>query len=85
MKKYFFTFGSNHFVPKGMELEGKCLFRYYVTIEAEDTNTARQIMFNRYGDKWSFCYPENQFDSAIGQFNLTEFEHIIQEQPAKKS
>lgn len=85
MKKYFFTFGSNHFVPKGMELEGTCLFRYYVTIEAEDMSTARGIMFNRYKDKWSFCYEEHQFENSIAQFNLTEFEKIVQDQPAKNS
>jgi len=85
MKKYFFTFGSNHFVPKGMEHEGKSLMRYYVTIEAEDMSTARGIMFNRYKDKWSFCYEEHQFENSIAQYSLIEFEKIIQDQPAKNS
>lgn len=83
MKKYYFTFGSNHLGLPGTPMEGKTLFRYYVTVEAENMGVARGLMFARYKDKWSFCYCEDQFEDAIGRFNLTEYERIIQDQPAK--
>ena len=85
MKKYFFTFGSNHFGLPGTPMEGKTLFRYYVTIEAENEMTARQTMFARYKDKWSFSYNEDQFESSIAKYHLTELERIIQDQPVKSA
>lgn len=84
MKKYYFTFGSNHTVPetkdfKDSPMQGRSLGRSYVTIEADDENTARQMMFARYGAKWSFSYNESQFDDCIAKYHLTEFEKLVQE------
>lgn len=35
---------------------------YYVVIEAENSNAARELMFAEYADKWSFQYDHDKFD-----------------------
>lgn len=88
MKKYYFTFGHNHLVPdtenfKDHPMTGRSLQRFYVTVEADTEQLARQLMFERYSDKWSFSYPENQYKDAIERFKLIEFERLVQVNPVK--
>jgi len=78
MKKYYFTFGGNHFAPAGTADEGKSLFRYYVEIEADNENTARGLMFARYSNKWSMVYSEEQFEDSIAKYGLQKYEEITQ-------
>lgn len=60
MKKWYFTFGF-----------GQPHENCYHVIEAENSNEARNKMFERFGKKWSF-----QYDSAeaagVERFNLRE-------------
>lgn len=76
MEKYYFTFGSNHLAPETTETPGLSLGQYYVEITAEDMNQARSIMFERYSDKWAFCYSEKQFQPQINIFGLTKYESL---------
>jgi len=64
--KFYFTFGF------GQKHEN-C----FTVIEAKSYGEAREIMFDRFGNKWSFQYTEEQwFDknrkSQQEQFNLKE-------------
>lgn len=76
MKKFFFTFGANHLGLKGTPEEGKSLRKKYVQINADSIHRARALMFERYGDKWSFSYEEAYFVPQIKEFGLTELETI---------
>ena len=67
MKNYYFTFGSGHH-----DIHGRSLMGYYVKIEAEDSMTARILMFDCFGAKWAFQYSEEKFLSQIAQYNLQE-------------
>lgn len=67
MEIFYFTFGSGHHDTRGRSLLG-----YYVKIEAKDYADARRIMFEHFGEKWSFQYPEDKFMEQIERFNLEE-------------
>ena len=55
MKKYYFTFGQSHTHSfNGMTLDKDIVME----IEAKDSNSAREIMFGFFGDKWSMQYNE---------------------------
>ncbi len=60
MKKYYFTFGFN-------QKHENC----YTIIEAKDSLEARQIMFERWGNKWSFQYDSAE-KAGVKEFNLKE-------------
>ena len=63
---WYFTFGC------GMK-HANC----YVKITASDYGRARQLMFEHYGKKWAFQYPEEEYDEAIAKWNYKLLEHII--------
>ena len=67
METYYFTFGSGHH-----DTHGRSLMGYYVKIEAKDYMSARRVMFDYFGEKWSFQYPEEKFSEQIERFNLEE-------------
>lgn len=53
MKTYFFTFGQTHVHSvNGFTFDKDVV----VQISAIDSNTARQKMFDHFGDKWAFEY-----------------------------
>ena len=55
MKKYYFTFGQSHaHSVAGKTYDKDCV----VEIDAENSNKAREKMFECFGDKWSFQYDE---------------------------
>lgn len=51
LKKFIFTFGSSHHNAKLCQ-----------PIYAKDYESARQKMFDIYGDKWAFQYSEEEWD-----------------------
>ena len=55
MAKFYFTFGSceTHAHPGCVQ-----------PIIAEDYGSARQAMFQEYGDKWAFSYTEEEWEAA---------------------
>lgn len=60
MAKYYFTFGF-----------GQPHENCYHVIEAEDSNKAREEMFRKFGDKWSFQY-ESAEKAGVEEYNLRE-------------
>jgi hypothetical protein len=55
MSKHYFTFGQNH----AHSVSGRTFDKdSVVEIEAADPDAARKIMFDTFGQKWSFQYPE---------------------------
>lgn len=52
MKNYYFTFGCGIDDP-----HRNC----YTVIQAESYDEARDIMFDRFGDKWAFQYDEEDW------------------------
>lgn len=78
MKKHFFTFGFNHYIPNNYSNAGKTLGNYYVVIEAECELTATKVMNDRFGERWSMQYTEKEFEGQILELYLTEFEYIQQ-------
>lgn len=40
---------------------------------------ARDWMFKKYGNKWSFQYDESQYEDCIARWNYKELEHITAE------
>lgn len=67
MENFYFTFGSGHH-----DIHGRSLMGYYVKIEAKNYSDARRIMFEYFGEKWSFQYMEDKFQEQISRFNLEE-------------
>lgn len=67
MENYYFTFGSGHH-----DTHGRSLMGYYVKIHAIDYVFARKIMFEHFGEKWSFQYTEDKFTEQIEKYNLQE-------------
>lgn len=70
MKKYYFTFGI------GQTL----LANRYVEIEAENYETAREIMLESFGTKFAFQYSEEVFNvkniaerHGLQKLNVNEF------------
>ena len=61
MKKYYFTFG--HGQSPG--------FGYYLIIEAEDPDSAREKMHKRWGVKWSMVYASAEA-AGVERWNLKE-------------
>lgn len=69
MKNYYFTFGTNHPHP----ISGEPMHNGFVTICAPDFMTARELMFKRYGPKWSMQYDDSNFKPHFfprGSFEL---------------
>lgn len=54
MKRYYFTFMQSQYALKD----------YYITIEAESEDVARQIMFEHFDLKWFTSYDEKSFNSS---------------------
>lgn len=67
MPEFFATFGSNHSDDKGNSLHNN-----YVRLTAPGKAEARMVMFNRFGNKWSFVYSESEFKGQAEKYNLTE-------------
>lgn len=65
MKPWFFTFGC------GQEHANK-----YVRIFASDHENARRLMFDHYGQKWSFQYDEKDFEGQPQEYGITELETL---------
>jgi len=77
MKKYYFTFGGNHYTT-----DGTCMRDYYVVVSAPDYGTARNHFCQHFAlpmmgnaSKWSFQYEEKDFKFHF--FPAGEFEHLI--------
>lgn len=58
---YYATFGFN-----------QSLRNCYVKVEAESSAHARQRMVEQYGRLWAFLYDEDELESCIKRWNLTE-------------
>ena len=65
MQDYFFTFGV-----------GQEHAYQYVRITASDFSTARNIMFNKYGEEWAFQYGSLE---EVHPSDRNELEHLIEE------
>lgn len=52
---YYFTFGQDHIHSYNNKTLDKDIV---IEIEANDSNNAREIMFNTFGSKWAFQYDE---------------------------
>lgn len=61
MDNYYFTCGCGQQCPNG-----------YVKISGTSFQDAREKMFLRYGEKWSFQYNEKEFLPQIEKYNLVE-------------
>jgi hypothetical protein len=44
----------------------------FVVIEAEDSEAARGIMFEKHGKLWAFCYNEDAFKGQPKRYGLTQ-------------
>lgn len=60
MQKYYFTFGCSQ--PHE---------NHYHIIEADDPAKARELMFRRFGDKWSMMYDSAEA-AGVERWNLTQ-------------
>jgi hypothetical protein len=67
MKKFYFTFGSNH-----IDVLGNSLGNFYVIVQAENYADARTKMIMVRGAKWSFVYSEDEFGDQAERFDLSE-------------
>lgn len=61
------TFGFGHIHPVTKESLGN----NYIVVNAEDEVEAHEIMYGRFGQKWSFCYRSRE-EAGVDQFNLVE-------------
>jgi len=65
VKKFFITLGQGHIHRVNGKIYDKdCL----VVVYAEDEGSARQRVFEVFGDKWAFSYAEHQVDSRMRGF-----------------
>lgn len=62
MSKFYFTFGSGQKYENG-----------YHVIEAEDIEIARNLMFNKFGSKWSMVYTEDRWMLKNGKTQAEEY------------
>ena len=53
MKKFYLTFGSDHPLSEN-----------WIEIEAEDLFKARALAFDKFGQKWSWMYDEEEWNSG---------------------
>lgn len=60
LKDFYFTFGH-----------GQPNFGCYHVIKAENENKAREIMFRRFGKKWSMMYKSAE-DAGVEEYNLKQ-------------
>ena len=67
MRKFYVTFGNNH-IPSGN--------MFYVVVRAKSELEARQKIFQEYGERWAFIYPEERYEEAIGRFNMIQLQEI---------
>jgi len=59
MKRYYFTFGQNHLHRvRGVTLDCDSV----VEITAPDTDAARAVMFELFGNKWSMQYDDDTYN-----------------------
>lgn len=67
MKNYYFTFGVGQSILK----------HYYVKIEAENEDIARDIMFSNFGNKWCWCYNEEDWTKGdfVNKYNYKELKY----------
>lgn len=82
MKKFFFTFGSNHYTSEGIPMRD-----FWVTVHAPGYDKARELFIDRFSsvymdapDKWSFQYSEKSFSPEYfpnGEYCLIEEENEI--------
>jgi hypothetical protein len=56
--KFYFTFGQNHVHPITQEP----MKDYWIEIECDDMDLARQLMFDYYGKKWGMMYTDATFN-----------------------
>lgn len=64
---WFFTFGAAHVDA----VTGESLANSYVRIEADSEADARRIMCDRFGNRWSFCYPSAEA-AGVERYGLIE-------------
>ena len=64
--KFYFTFGSGHRCKKHHSLGEN-----YVVIEAPDENQARDLMFEKRRNKWSFVYRSAE-EAGVDRWKLKE-------------
>jgi len=60
IQKYYFTFGH-----------GQAHFGYYHVIEAESVERAREIMFERFGNKWAMMY-DSAKKAGVEEYGLKQ-------------
>lgn len=82
MKKFYFTFGQDH-VTKG----GQKMRNYWVTVEAVDYYTARELFCDEFAEpemgdpaRWSFQYSEGDENWKPGYFPGGQYRLIKQAQ-----
>lgn len=61
------TFGSSHTDPQS----GASLANCYVRVEAINEAEIRRIMHERFGNRWSFMYPD-EAAAGVEEYGLTE-------------
>jgi hypothetical protein len=66
MPNYYFSYGSGHHDTRGRKLDG-----YYVTIEADTQDDAREKYIALFGDKWSGTYNDLSVPERWGWTELT--------------
>ena len=67
MEEWIFTFGFGHTHPK----TGESLANTFVRIAAADSEAAREEMYRRFGQKWSFQYDSEQ-KAGVEKYGLRE-------------
>lgn len=77
MKKYIFTFGL-----------GQRNKDYIQIIYAKDREAARKLMFEVYGNKWSWQYDEKQWEVTLKNCplmrDLIPLENVIMQEPVEE-
>lgn len=84
LKKYYFTFGTNHTHPE----TGDSMGDYWVEVHAENDNEARTIVISKFGLKWSIQYDPETFEQRWfpkGCYEILkkEFEVVLNKMPFK--
>ena len=79
MKKYYFTFGPQHFTKEGLNLED-----YYVTVEAFNGQQARSLFLNHFMRKemnslsdFSYQYDEEDFREIQEHCTAGEYRKFV--------
>lgn len=72
MENFYFTFGQNHYHPS----TGESMRNYWIKITANNENDARNVMFEKFGEKWCFSYTEEGFEGSKRHFPQGEYAHF---------